>query len=149
MKGLYGIKLVLVFLFVYIISHDFSQRAERIPSPLTNYTNEKDSVVILDDFDISFNELISLNKWKRNPFLPYYNLSTENVGTYQHSSSIYTPQLEKIYRKNGVYHAVINNQALHEGDTYLDMTVAYIGESIIVLNQVDDQQIVLTLRAEL
>ncbi|MBN2011229.1 hypothetical protein JW960_17935 [candidate division KSB1 bacterium] len=150
MKGLYGIKLVLVFLLVFVITRESKKSINRIDSQspeIVAFEDEMDSVITLDEFDISFDEMLSMNRWKRNPFLPYYNLSAEGLEN-QQTHRTYTPKLERIYRDEGVYKAVVNKTIVREGDAYLDLTVAYVGESILVFQQANNQQLALKLVPE-
>jgi len=142
MKILYGLKLVLLFFLVFL----FTQTNLRDVDKDDNVVSESsvDSMIALDDFNISLNELISITKWNRNPFLPYYSLSTEEI---LDADQMHSLVLNKIYREKGEMRAIINNRMIGEGDFYLDKRVKYIGESIVVLENDDHPFIGLTLES--
>jgi len=104
-----------------------------IPNVESVEQNQIDSVVVLDEFNISINELISLSKWGRNPFLPYYCLSVDNMLVAEVSDNIYQPVLKKIFWHNHQRCAKINDRFFQQGDVYLDMKILYIGEGLVIL----------------
>ena len=128
MKVLYGIKLILLFMLVFF----FTQKDMKEVTVSNNIVPPKsiDSAVALDDFNISLQELITLTKWNRNPFLPYYSLSTDEIIDADQMHSLI---LNDIYHEKGEAKAIINNKIVAEGDLYLDKKVKYIGETIVVL----------------
>jgi hypothetical protein len=147
MKGIYGIKLLLVFLLVFAFTRNNQksvERIERLPEPSAQVS---DSVVSLDEFDISIQELVSQTRWKRNPFLPYYDLSTEKLVDDQYVLYTESPQLERTYRENGNYKAVVSNKTLAAGDDYMGMKVTYIGETLVILDK-KNQQMALKLQID-
>ena len=90
----------------------------------------KDNVVILEDFNISLDELRSLEKWGRNPFLPYFSMNSKLSNE---KYNMHQLKLKKLFWKDDLRCALINNKVVRQGDSYLDMKVRYIGDNLVVL----------------
>ena len=121
--------ILLLFLTVFIKTGQAQQDAIKENSTASC----EDSIVVLEDFNISLYELISLSKWGRNPFLPFFCLSTDNISASETIKNNYQPVLKKIFWKNNTRCAYINNKIVRQGDSYLDMQVRYIGESLVIM----------------
>lgn len=134
----------MIVLFLVAIAN--KEKNQNKAAPDIVMASPQDSVVILNEFDVSLQELISINRWGRNPFLPYYSLSTDDLLFSDLINSAYRPELKKIFCKRGSRQALLNNQMVEQGDKYLDMKVQYIGESIVILEKNDSPYMLLKVK---
>ncbi len=132
----------LLFVGLLFLFRTFTISGEIISNKDT-ITTIADSVVVLDDLNISFEELVSQAKWGRNIFLPYYDLSAEKSLSGKSFKDIYTYNLQKIFWKDSLRCALINNYVINQGDYLLDMKVQYVGESIVILLKHDASFVIL------
>ncbi len=147
MKGLYTIKLLLVFVVVVAITRNQPTKEENTPPELAGSgVIIADSSIVLDELAISLDEVMSVNRWSRNPFLPYNNLYSEHANNEYGSVDSGMPRIERIFRDSGKYKVQISNSVMQEGDRFLNMTVAYIGESIVIFSREDDEYAALSWR---
>ena len=140
MKILFGVKLILLFLlvFVFVVNNkqEYDASTNIVPVSLI------DTVIALDEFSVSIQELTSLSKWNRNPFLPYYSVSSDNVENFK---TLFVPELKSIFYEKGKLKAVVNNDIISQGESYLNMEVKYIGETIVVFKKENKEIFILQL----
>ena len=132
---------LLIFMIVYI-NCEGDQNNINLDVGEVSY---QDSVVTLNDFNISVQELISITKWGRNPFLPYYSLSGDNILISEFINDLNCPELMKIYFDRNQRKAIINNKIVKVNDFFLDMRIQYIGQSLVLLHKNESPYMLLKL----
>ncbi len=101
----------------------------------TNNPRESDSVVVLTEMKISFNELMKSVKWRRNPFIPMYHLHEKKEENLTDRKFLLRPVLRNTFWQDGARIAHINEQKFQKGEFFWDMKILYIGETIVVLEK--------------
>lgn len=130
MNIVYNCKIFVMLLFL-IAAKNVEKDQHQIKPEIVR-GSPHDSVIILNEFNISLQELISLAKWSRNPFLPYYSLIAEDPTI---SDLLNDFKLRKIFYEKDQRKALINTQKVKQGDFYLDLKIQYIGESLVILGK--------------
>jgi len=119
--------LLLLFLMLMYDREDASKEVTVIAA--------SDSLIALEEMNIAIDDLIRMNRWGRNPFLPYYHCMAESKNDALSSAKMFEPVLENIFWAKNKRHARINNQHIEQGNHFLGMRVDYIGKNIVVLTK--------------
>ncbi|MBD3289280.1 hypothetical protein GF337_10790 [candidate division KSB1 bacterium] len=127
---IFKIEFVLLILLILFIRNGNSQT-----DIVTTPGKAADSVVVLAEMNISFDELYTSFKWSRNPFAPMYHLKDpkNNGGEYQ--ELLLKPFLENLFWAQNSRVALINENNFQKGEYFLDMKILYIGETVVMFEK--------------
>jgi hypothetical protein len=127
------IGLILIPLFVLNLQNRNSETEQFQTSRKGLY--KADSIVVLSEIQISFDELMNSVKWRRNPFLPMSHLQEREKSEENDREFLIKPVLKKTFWQDDARVANINEQKFKKGEFFWDMKILYVGETIVVLER--------------
>lgn len=141
-------KIGLVLIPIFILNLQVRNSETKHSKSSQKRMQKADSVVVLKEMKISFDELMNSVKWQRNPFLPMSYLQEKKESNQNGREFLIHPVLKKTFWQETVRVANINEQKFKKGEFFWDMKILYVGETIVVLERDGLPCLLLTIEKE-